>query len=67
MRKEKISIYEIILLLIIIVIKFPGIDESSQMAGTFMNFIDQTSGLISEMAQMKPAESNHAIPLVNIV
>lgn len=44
LRKEEISIYEImiIIILIILVIKFPGMDESFCMAGTFGNITDKT-------------------------
>lgn len=41
--KEEISIYEImIIILIILVIKFPGMDESFCMAGSFRNITDKT-------------------------
>lgn len=42
-RKEEISMYEImIIILIILVIKFPGMDGSFCWAGTFRNITDKT-------------------------
>lgn len=54
------------IILIIIVLRFPGINENFWMAGTFMNAVDKHVRVKSEVAQMKPAEYGQAIPLLKV-